>query len=57
MISFGNMLFISGLVDYFVILIAVDPRIQIKGKDNVQRYKGLHSVQKRLCGILKSWVF
>lgn len=57
MISFGNMLIISGLVDYFVFVIAVDPRIQIKGKDNVQRYKGLHSVQKRLCGILKCWVF
>lgn len=36
--SFGNMLFISGLVDYFVIVIAVDPHVQIKGKDNVQRY-------------------
>lgn len=48
MISFGNMLFISGLVDYFVIMIAVDPHVQIKGKDNVKRYKGLYSVQKRL---------
>lgn len=31
---FGNIFFIFGLVDYFVIVIAVEPRLKIKGMDN-----------------------
>lgn len=31
MASFGNMLFIFSLVDFFVIVIAVDPHSKIKG--------------------------
>lgn len=32
---FGNIFFIFGLVDYFVIVIAVEPHLEIKGMDTV----------------------
>lgn len=36
---FGNIFFIFGLVDYFVIVIAVEPHLKIKGMDNVYSVK------------------
>lgn len=46
--SFGNMLFILGLVDFSVVVIAVEPHSKIKGLDNVSGCKHkafLNSVQ------------